>query len=224
MNNYVDVYGRYHDKPCLRDMPSSNNGWIYTAYANKLGLPVDMRKVGRCFNLCRVDSSTLLRSPGKVTPPISRDEILGMVALGVFNPFKGAHLGWNFSPYPIPKFSFIQLCKQLWELTPSSVWDAEKDKYVTVYKHRNYFWENKLDQIYRFAFSVPVVDRHFMLKTWGKFQWSNPAHVFYFVAAKIDSFFGASGIRWLKYGGEKNKKAMALEFPADHPISIKVVG
>jgi hypothetical protein len=169
-------------------------------------------------------------------PPISRDEILGMAALGLLKP---RHLnGWNFSPFPLPKFNLFTLLKQLWQLRPSLVkhplFSPPKSVpyfklprifiklsgyYYLSFKHRNYFWQNNLDQLYRFAFSVPLTDRHFLLSQWGRFTWYNPMHLLYWTIAKIDSKLGKSnGIRWLKYG--KGVEEMTSEFPADHPIVI----
>lgn len=222
-NTYWDSYGRLHNKPCNNSMPSSNNGWIYTAYADKL-MTIDLDRNGltECFNKClknyygyaggRDDRSFLIRSPGKDLPPISRDEILGMVALGLLKP---THLnGWNFSPYPIPNFSLLKLIKQLWQIRPSYEPVIQYDNSVKnelVYKHRNYFWQNNLDQLYRFAFSVPLTDRNFVLQKWSK---RSPI---YWAIAKVDSMIGKpSAIRYLKYG--KSLAAMQAEFPADHPL------
>lgn len=199
MLNHIDKYGRYHDKPVTDNNPvSSNNGWIYTAYADKLGMSVDKEKLLKCFEECIVvDNSKhryLNRSPGKFLPPISRDEILGMSALGFLKP---EHLdGWNFSPFRLPAFNLPTLLKQLWHI---------KDK------HRNYFWQNNMSMVYHVAFSVPLADRHFILSRWGKFN------LFYFLVAKIDTLLPAkNGIKWLKYGG--NKKALLSEFSEDHPF------
>ena len=203
---YIDKWGRYHDKACLNGESSSNNGWIYTAYAEKLGLEVDYFTLAMCFRSCKIanrdlaNGIALIRSPNKETPPMSRDEVLGMVSLGFLKP---QHLnGWNFSPYAIPKFNLIKTIKQFLEL---------KDK------HRNYLWQNKMEHTYRFAFSVPLTDRHFILQKWGRF---NP---FYWLVAKIDSMIGkpTNGIPWLKYGGEERKIAMQSEFAEDHPLRSK---
>lgn len=229
MNNYIDSYSRYHNKPITDSDPyPCNNAWIFTSYAKKLGLIVDMNKLGQCFNLCRIDSETLVRNPDdsiEKNVPISRDEIIGMVALGVLKP---RLVRWNFSPFPLPKFSAVQLAKQLYELRPSLI-KTYRDtippipKYSLEFKHRNYFWQNKLDQIYRFAFSVPLQDRHFMLKCWDKFQWYNPVHVFYATVSKVDSMLPKkSAIKWLKYGGEENKAKLLEEFPEDHQIIQRI--
>lgn len=210
MNNYYDDYGRVHHKPCINGEPSSNNGWIYTAYlyhAKGEIQATDWLKLASCFEYCRVyyeakGDYIINRHPGKSTIPISRDEILGLADLDLLKP---EHLdGWNFSPYPLPRFSPLKLVKQLWEAKG---------------EHRNYFWQNSLDQLYRFAFSVPVQDRAFILKKWGKFRWYNPVHVFYAAFGRVSSLFSPNGLDWLKYGGKRAEKEMLKEFPADHPVA-----
>jgi hypothetical protein len=197
MNNYIDKYGRYHHKPVTESKPiPSGNGWLYTAYAYKLGLPINKKSLEQCLNQCKLHPylPILNRSPGQELPPMSRDEILGLVELG-FLIYRDDG-SWNFSPRPIPKFNIVTLLKQILEARG---------------KHRNYFWENNLDQLYRFAFSVPLVDRHYCLQKSGKFN------LFYWAIAKLDNMSSEeSGIRWLKYG--KSLKGMLKEFPEDHPF------
>lgn len=205
MNNYFDKWGRLHDKPCVNEEPSSNNGWIYSAYYQKSGGALSFPLIYECFRDCVRQHPTgelyTIRSPDKLTPPQSRDEILGMSALGLL---KSKHLdGWSFSPYPIPKFNLKDLVRQALELRG---------------KHRNYFWKNGLSQIYRFAFSVPLQDRAFILECWGETR--SLRYFFYKAVAFLDSKIGTpeNGIPWLKYGGEERKKIMQKEFPEDHPL------
>ncbi len=208
MNNYYDKYGRLHDKPCIDGEPSSNNGWIYTAYAKKLGIPLDENKLWECKQACQVWVNNphymyLTRSPGKKLPPMSRDEILGMAALGLLHPNLANTKNWNFSPFPLPRLNPFKLISQLLECRG---------------KHRNYFWQNKLDQVYHVAFSVPVTDRAFILRCWG--ETSSLRYGFYRAIEWIDSLSSKeNGIRWLKYG--KSLKGMQKEFPADHPLRQK---
>ena len=91
---YIDKYGRYHHKPTDGINPSSGNGWIYTAYAVKLGLPVNKYKLNECFKLCS-QNGILIRNPNMETSPISRDEILGLAKLGLLKPkvIKGSNSG-----------------------------------------------------------------------------------------------------------------------------------
>lgn len=203
--NFQDMWTRFHDKPTDGVLASSNNGYIYTAYKHKLSgiLVPDYIKLSRCFELCVVKGKFVQRSPGKVAPPMSRDEILGAASLGLLKP---KHLnGWNFSPYAIPKLNLFTLCKQLVPLIKNR-------------GDRNYFWKNNLDQIYRFAFSVNIVDRAFVLKQWGELKLYKPSHLFYTVVAFLDKVKPGekNGISWLKYGG--NKSNMLKEFGADHPF------
>ena len=202
MNNYFDKWGRLHHKPCVNMEPSSNNGWIYTAYLDKLKNGLIMENLRTCFEGCFSDGA-FHRHPPSVNSevPNSRDEILGAASLGLL---KSTHLnGWSFSPYPIPPFSLKTLIKQIKELKG---------------QHRNYFWKNNLDQIYRFAFSVPLQDRAFLLECWGETK--SLRYFFYKGIAMLDAKFAKpkNGIHWLKYGGEERKKIMQSEFPEDHPL------
>lgn len=235
MSKYIDQWGRIHNKHVTKADPfPCNNSWLYSAYTAKAGIVVSVNP--EVATICAIDFK---RHPSVVKSdvPMSRDEILGLAYLGyiqeeIFNT-------WKFNPKsrPIPKFSLIKLVKQLWELSPkyinilkkdNSSYDWEefakdhyfelkgKGRFTRLVPHRNYFWQHNLDQLYRFAFSVPVQDRHFILKTWGKFQWFNPAHVFYAVIGKLSSFYKPNGIDWLKYGVAE--KEMVKEFSEDHPI------
>lgn len=199
---YWDKYDRLHDKPVENGEPSSNNGWIYTAYyfkyTNITKKSLRYSKLKPAAQICVRD---LTRHPyPDYEPPISRDEILGLAYLGFLQP---EHLkGWNFSPFLLPKFYLSTFLKQLWEI---------KDK------DRNYFWKHDLTQIWYIAFSVPLTDRYFLLQTWGTYKWYYPSHLFYAAISKLDSLTGKeNGIRWLKYG--KSLKAMQSEFPEDHPL------
>ena len=205
MKTYQDQWTRYHDKPTDGINPSSNNGGIYTAYAVKLGLPVNKDKLRECFELCNKATPEgyfyLIRSPNKELPPISRDEIIALAYLDLLKPM---HLnGWSFSPYPIPPFSLKTLIKQVLELKG---------------QHRNYFWQNGLSQIYRFAFSVPLQDRAFLLECFGETR--RLSYLFYKAVAFLDSKIGKpkNGIPWLKYGGDERKRVMHDEFPQAHPL------
>lgn len=202
MSNYFDFFGRLHHKVSIAGKPSSNNGWIYSAYFHKAGGKLEFDQLRVCFEAC-FRNGAFHRHPPSVNSevPNSRDEILGAASLGLL---KKAHLnGWSFSPYPIPPFSLKTLIKQIKELKG---------------QHRNYFWKNNLDQIYRFAFSVPLQDRAFLLECWGETK--SFRYFFYKGIAMLDAKFAKpkNGIHWLKYGGEERKKIMQEEFPEDHPL------
>lgn len=197
---YTDKFGRIHDKPTDGDSPSSNNGWLYSAIAKKLGMQLDINKTAGQF--CALFR---LRTPQVSTPPISRDEILGLAYLGYLKP---EHLsGWNFSPFPIPEFDLFDFVKQVLALV---------DWKNRTLKHRNTFWKEEYSQIYRFAFSVPFSDRHFINQCWGKY---NPVWHLYHVLSmrKQPSDRSARLLRYLKTG--QDKEAVANYFGDGHPLS-----
>ena len=206
--NYIDHYGRMHDKPVtVKELVPSNNGWIYSAYFVKGGGSLDMDKLQKtfCDSVHRREDGgvfTTRHPKGLYTNvPQSRDELLGMAYLGFLKPH---HLnGWNFSPYPLPKFNLLKFIEQALE-----AYD----------KHRNYFWKNNLGQLYHVAFSVPIQDRAFMLECWKETK--TIRYYFYKTIANLDKFFTTpkNGVQWLKYGGEERKAIMKEEFDTNHPL------
>lgn len=91
MANWTDMYGRWHDKPTAGKKPSSNNGYIYSAYAQQLGLLINIDTIDECFHhsIKNIDHVKFTRHPdlwlSEGTPPPSRDEILGLISLGILN-------------------------------------------------------------------------------------------------------------------------------------------
>lgn len=204
---YVDEYGRYHDVPVnAARQPSSDNGWLYSAIGKKIGAHDFLAEYNRnhpspAALYCVVKR---VRHPKGVTNrdqdiPISRDEILGLVYLGYMKP--DDLTGWNFSPFKMEKFNLIRLIKQLWEAKG---------------EHRNYFWRNDLKQIYRFAFSVPLQDRHFINSCWGRYNF------FYHMIHVIDNLIpkknrSSRNMRFLKTG--KDIKGVVNYFGSDHAFT-----
>lgn len=195
--DYVDIFGRVHDKPCTNGQYSSNNGFFYSAVAIKLGglLILDMEYANAC-------AEKKVRHLDKSLPPISRDEILGLVSIGAMT--KKELPTWSFSPYALPRFNPITFVKQLLECRG---------------KHRNHFWQNNLSQVYHVAFSVPLQDRDFINRCFGR------KNIFYKIFAKIDSFLkpkSNSGhlIRFLKYDIMPEIKVFEEYFGPTHPITI----
>jgi len=93
--NYECDLGLYHHKPVKDGRPSSNNGWIYTAFAYEMNMPVNMPKLIDLAKECIyfspevLESFSLTRLPATIkanVPPISRDEIIGMISLRVLHP------------------------------------------------------------------------------------------------------------------------------------------
>jgi len=217
MITYYDKYGRLHDKPCKDGEPSSNNGFIYSAYAKKLGLEINIPP--EFCTICAIDYVRHPRYVKQDQVPMSRDEILGLAYLGYISD-KLVNGGWSFSPFPLPRLNPLKLLSQLWQLRPIyGRVDGVSERLPRrelIWKHRNYFWENNLDQVYHIAFSVPVTDRAFILECWGETK--SLRYFFYKTIAWVDSKLPKeNGIRWLKYG--KSLEGMQKEFPEDHPLN-----
>lgn len=199
--NYTDRWGRVHDKPIKGNGKyPSNNGWLYSAVAKRLGTSIMVHASGARFcALFRV------RHPDQEAPPISRDEILALAYLGYLYP---NYLdGWNFSPFPIPKFKLFDTLRQAFSLV---------DWKTRTLKHRNTFWKEGYSQLYRFAFSVPFQDRHFLNQCWGKY---NPFwHLIHVIAHRKKPEDRSSRLlRYLKTG--QDKEAVANYFGSQHPLS-----
>lgn len=226
-NVYTDKWQRLHHKPTDGVNPSSNNGFIYTAYFYKINnIHPSLQSTPELIEAGEQCAKYRARHPRphiSEQVPISRDEILGLEYLG----FNVDMDGWNFSPYPLPKFSLLQFIKQAQSLIIvqpyyKRVLGVDIKLYHFELAHRNFFWKNNLSQIYHLAFSVPLQDRYSILKWSGLFKWYLPSHLLYASISMVDRLGKPSGIRYLKYGGEKNMRAMITEFPADHDI-VKAV-
>lgn len=210
---YVDNYGLYNVKPVGEDgKPTGNDGLIISAYADKAGLMVDIYnlRVGLWHKLKARNGFPIERLPGKETPYPSRDFYL---AAKWFEFEKTDHLkryGWNFSPFKLPSINPFKLVAQA---------------ALAIGKDRNFFWENKLDQIYRFAFSIPLHDRAFYFnmevihapKIYALIEWVDRK---FFKAGNNSSKL----IRWLKYNEMPKIEVFEEYFGKDHPITLKIRG
>lgn len=191
-NSYICKYGLYHDKPVTDGEPSSNNGWIYTAYAKALGFFLPNRKHYQDLNAkCMVQDQSSdfyrYRLPGLVEPPISRDEIIGMHVLNTNIDFLlGYVYGWYLTRRQWQEYSMIQAIKALWAIRK---------------EHRNYFWKNKIYPAYKLAFKLMPHDRYFIKATselfkpnlyeWVMFQ-------VYALATILQKNYSARNILWLQ--------------------------
>lgn len=207
-SKFQDIWGRYHDKECIGGLPSSNNGWIFTSYAKKLGLHINQYGLILCFSNCKRSETIIDRSPDKKEPPMSRDEILGLAYLGLL---KDKNIpNWNFCPYDIPKFNLFKTVAAFWRLRKA---------------HRNAVWENGGEpHAFRFAFSVPIQDRAFILTCLGKevpkfYQLVN------FIDSKIKSKNKSSRlIHWLKHDTIPDVKDFELYFGKSHIFTKRLYG
>jgi len=155
--SYQDKFTRYHDKPTINGESSSNNGWIYSAYGKYLAPDTgDEIKRVRCAADCLRSLAPLKmdRSPNDLHPPLSKDEIIGLVSLDLlFNEeLEDSH--WNFCNLEYePK-----------KLTISSIITAAKALYDIRKEHRNYVWQIKIIDAYALAFYLAPHDQYYVRK------------------------------------------------------------
>lgn len=157
-SDYICKYGLWHDKKCTNKDPSSNNGWIYTAYAFHLGLvnSFDICVLHNIYSQCLLLDHPLYwvtRLPQKYKPPISRDEILGMIMLGVLPYEKIARHNFFMINSSFMRKNILKTLKAVWSLRN---------------KHRNYVWENHVYYAYPVVFRLWFHDRYFIKKSYGK--------------------------------------------------------
>ena len=150
-----------------------------------------------------MDSLAHFRSRYSSMRPLSREEALGLE-------YFGHNLGWYFHHEKPEKFNLWKLLIQAFHCF---------DPYTGKLGHRNWFYDRGYKQIYRFAFSSPIHDRHTILKFRGKF------HLFYWLihlVAHIGQPEHRSSrlLRWFKTG--KDIDAITNYFPKSHPFVVRV--
>lgn len=198
MKKYQDKWTRFHDKPTDGVNPSSNNGWIYSAYSTHL-LPnkLDHSELRECYNGCKTSNNPLKidRSPDQLEPPISKDEIIGLVSLGLLSKEELEDNYWNFCNLPEYKQRpmtigvFFKSIKALY-----NVYKESKD--LEGGAKRNYLWKNKVVEAYPLAFRLPVEDIYYVKKVCG----DSPSifeTLWFFVAACFTIFNGNRSVRML---------------------------
>lgn len=188
MTTYTDKYGRWHHRPCVNGEPSSNNGWIYTAYARELGEDVDQSKLEYCYNLClrRKYPLEIDRSPEDRYPPLSHDEVIGLSYLGLLDPRLLELSNWNFCNLWLEdrKLTIGRFLKAI-----KSLWAIRKE-------HRNYVWENEVTDAYYLAFYLAPHNQYYVLRRHGQ------------PTSLLQSLWFHADILVGKFKGSKSTKAM----------------
>lgn len=204
---YTCKNGLYHDKPCVDGNPSSNDGLIFTAYAKKLGLPVNMALIESFWSsLNKGKYFPIERLPGKKTPYPSRDFFLGAKYLDLINSSNMEFASWNFSPVELPGFNLLKTIASF---------------VLAIGEHRNFLWQKELIYSYEFMFSVPLVDRSF------HYIGSKSCPFHYWAISWIDKNIlrgsSPSGklIRWLKYDIDPGEESFIYMFGNNHPFTIE---
>lgn len=165
-SKYQDVFYRWHDKPVYGGLPSSNNGWVYTAYAKELGLlkkENEFSTIKYYFKSCKRNNYPLKidRIFGIKTPPISKDEIIGLVYMGYLAYEELKNSDWNFCnldeyDQTKTKLTFKTGLKALFAL------------YKLRNGHRNDVWKLKVVEAYPLAFRLMPWDKYYVKKVYGK--------------------------------------------------------
>jgi len=161
MKVYQDLDTFYHDKPCINGQPSSNNGYIYTAYSKYLAPDTTNRhRLLARFLKCTksLDPVKINRLPQKETPPCSKDEIIGMVSLGLLSDSELSRSHYNFCNLDTPFERKLSL---------KSIFGAVRALYKIRNEHRNYVWQNKVIAGYPLAFRLPNWDIYYVQKYSG---------------------------------------------------------
>jgi hypothetical protein len=206
VSEYVDIYWHFHHKKVLEGgKPSTNDGLVMTAIAKKLGFEVSRKKVNVSVVYDKYNTPvTILRNRETRFPPPSRDSILGFSTLWGKYIFKD----WFFCHWEIPKFNLIETIK--------SAYLCLKEM-KTSKKPRNVVWN--YPHLYRFAFSVPLQDRDYLLRLNGEFN------LFYWLIARIDQARGSDTVqsqllRFIKYDEMPDIKTFFFYFGKDHPFTM----
>lgn len=161
---YQDKYTRWHDKPVVNG-DHSNNGWVYSAYGRHLTKDtMDSEKLIQCFNGCSRDHFPLKidRTPNDPTPPLSKDEVVGMVSFGYLNYKELEASHWNFCnlEYTPKKLTLKSIWKAYKEL--KRIKKEVKEQNLEGSKKRNYMWENKRTDAYSLGFWLQPWDQYYV--------------------------------------------------------------
>ena len=171
MASYQDSSTRFHDKRTNGIEPSSNNGWIYTAYGKYLRPNlIDMNKIRECFEACK-QGDFINRHPGIITPPTSHDEITGLLSLGLidYEYLKSNELQFcnlpGFKAKSLSEINYIEAAIELYNVKDAhrnAIWKdmkASEEQDKTVIRPYNAGWN--------LAFILPPQDIYYAKKLQG---------------------------------------------------------
>lgn len=153
--NYQDKNTMWHDKPVVSGEPSSNNGWIYSAYSVYLApKSLNYHKLNTVYIACTrsLGPVKIDRLPGMKTPPMSKDEIIGLVSLGFLSVKDLEASSWNFCNLEGFKHRKLSVIR---------AWRAAKALYSIKNEHRNYVWENNMVDAYPLVFRLAPWDVYY---------------------------------------------------------------
>jgi len=229
--SYQDKFTRYHDKPTINGESSSNNGWIYSAYSKYL-LPdtLDDCKLIECASQCTRSLMPLKvdRSPNDLYPPFSKDEVIGMVSLGLKFSTNLEFSHWNFCnlKYEPKKLTLLSIFKAIMEL--HKIKKEIKKQKLEGGAARNYMWQNKRTAAYALGFWLQPWDQYYVRRFNGK-STSILQKIFFYLNFISTLTKGNKSVRmmlWLQLEDLKHpllrlipkKKYVEAYFDKDHPF------
>lgn len=234
--SYQDKWTRWHDKPTDGENYSSNNGWIYTAYAKKVAPEtIDDVELMICYRQCVKSTKPMKidRSPNDPEPPLSKDEVIGLVSLGLLQPKTLQDSHWNhcnfeyYNPEKLTIKSFYKAIKALLNIRKQI-----KEQNLTGGDKRNYIWKNKIVDAYPLAFRLPPEDIYYVKKFHG-LSVGLLETIWFFLTACVTVIRGDRSGRmmlWLEMTGIHpmlakllpKKKYFKDYFGEDHPLYRRV--
>lgn len=169
--SYQDKYTRWHHKETVQGDYSSNNGWIYSAYSKYLAKnSTNHESLQICANKCvrNLEPIKIDRSPADPYPPFSKDEVIGMVSLGLLAPSDLEASHWNFcnleyEPKKLTLSSIIKAIKAFRQINKEI-----KEQKLEGGDKRNYMWQNKRTDAYSLGFWLQPWDQYYCQKMVGK--------------------------------------------------------
>jgi hypothetical protein len=162
MKTYKCKYGLYHDKPVSDGEPSSDNGWIYTAYAKSLGLQVpSWEELSVLMKGCMeernpdfwIERLPVNRRKDELDPPVSHDELIGMISLSVLPPLLLKNKGWTTTTVSSEDYTWLEQLEALWLLRG---------------QHRTFIHKEEIREAYPIAFKLGAHIRYYAKKLHGK--------------------------------------------------------
>lgn len=226
MRNFQDQWTRWHHKESDGINPPSHNGWIYSAYAKYLAPgTTDSQLLFECYRKCTrsLDPVKVDRSPNLIKPPLSKDEVIGLVSLGLLtnNELQNSHYNFcNLDADFNRKLSF------------SNFFSGLKALFKIRKEDRNYAWQHNMVETYPLLFKLPPWDIYYVKKIYKK-----RANLLEFVLFYLNAFTtilkGSGSVKmllWLQLkdlGMNKLSKLIKLEkalnhdFKEDHPFYKK---
>ena len=193
-SKYQDRYSMWHNEVCHNGEPSSNNAYIFSAYAKYLAPgTVDQTLLKNRYKTCLETTNPLIvnRKPDFKYPPVSKDEIIGMVSLGLLDHYTLKKNHYNFCNIDKEfdrKFSWMRFFKSI-----PTFWSIRN-------KHRDYLAEYELRDTYQLAFKLTPNHIYYVRRMDGKSAGIIPTLHFY-LNAIFTYFYGkrySRMILWLQ--------------------------